>query len=220
MHLTRADVIVGREWLFHLGATLKRSYLDNSFEFEHNGKTIRLQGEHDVPTAPLICSLELQKAVYNNKVEKVFCCSLYLEDLFILQNVCDALKSQERLELSLFEQSAFSHASNVSQKVCLTTELKSVKSVKYTASLERLLEEYQDVFPLDLPDGLPPSRDVDHPIDLLPGSKPVSRPPYRLSHSEALEVERQLAEYLKKGFIRPSSSPWAAPILLVKKKYG
>ena len=48
----------------------------------------------------------------------------------------------------------------------------------------------------------------------------VERPPYRLSHSEALEVERQLVEYLKKGFIRPSSSPWAVPILLVKKKDG
>ena len=76
MHLARADVIFGREWLFHLGALLKRSYLDNSFEFEHNGKTIRLQCEHDVPTASLICSLKLQKAFYNNEVDKVFCCSI------------------------------------------------------------------------------------------------------------------------------------------------
>ena len=130
------------------------------------------------------------------------------------------MKSQESLELSLFNKSVFSHASSISQKVCLNTEFKSNKSVKFTASLERLLEEYQDVFPNDLPDGLPPSRDVDHPIDLVPSSKPISRPPYRLSHSEALEVERQLAEYLKKGFIRPSSSPWAALVLLVKNKDG
>ena len=107
MHLARADVILGREWLFHLGATLKRSYLDNSFEFEHNGKTIRLQGEHDVPTAPLICSLELQKAFYNDEVDKVFCCSLYLEDLFVSHAVCDAFKSQESLESSLFESICF-----------------------------------------------------------------------------------------------------------------
>ena len=211
---------MGREWLFHLGVTLKRSYLDNSFEFEHNGKTIRLQGEHDVPTASLICSLDLQKAFYNDEVDKVFCCSLYLEDLFVSHAVCGDLKSQESLESSLFNQSIFSHASSISQKVCLNTEFKYSKSVKYTASLERLLEEYQDVFPADLSDGLLPSRDVDHPIDLLPGSKPVSRPPCRLSHFEALEVERQLAEYLKKGFIRPSSSPWAAPVLLAKNKYG
>ena len=65
---------------------------------------------------------------------------------------------------------------------------------------------------------MPPSRDLDHNIDLLPGSKPISKPAYRLSHSEVQEVERQLAKYVEKGFIRSSSSPWAAPILLVKKK--
>ena len=82
------------------------------------------------------------------------------------------------------------------------------------------MSEFGDVFPSDLPDGVPPSRDLDHSIDLLPGSKPISKPAYRLSHSEVQEVERQLTEYVEKGFIRPSSSPWAAPILLVKKKDG
>ena len=74
--------------------------------------------------------------------------------------------------------------------------------------------------PDDLPPGLPPERTITHGIDLNPGSKPVSRPSYRLSVSEASEVERQLADYLQRGFIRPSNSPWASPILLVKKKDG
>ena len=65
-----------------------------------------------------------------------------LEDLFVAHIVCGALKSQESLESSLFNQSVFSHASRVSQKVCLHTELNFVKSVKYTASLGHLLEEY------------------------------------------------------------------------------
>ena len=61
---------------------------------------------------------------------------------------------------------------------------------------------------------------MQHGIDVAQGAKPISRPPYWLSVSEASEVECQLADYLKCGFIQPSSSPWASPILLVKKKDG
>ena len=100
------------------------------------------------------------------------------------------------------------------------TKAETEKTRRYAMILSSLLNEFRDVFPADLPDGLPPSREVDHPIEVIPGSKPVSKPAYRLSHSEAQEVERQLAEYVRKGFIRPSSSPWASPILLVKKKDG
>ena len=61
---------------------------------------------------------------------------------------------------------------------------------------------------------------MQHGIDVVQESKPVSRPPYRLSAAEAREVECQLADYLERGFIQPNSSPWASPILLVKKKDG
>ncbi|MCO5567952.1 hypothetical protein L7F22_021648 [Adiantum nelumboides] len=54
----------------------------------------------------------------------------------------------------------------------------------------------------------------------MPGTKPISKPPYRLSHTEAIEVEKQSADYVNRGYIKPSSSPWASPILLVKKKDG
>ena len=84
--------------------------------------------------------------------------------------------------------------------------------------MHKLLKDYEDVFPYDLPVGLPPERVIMHGIDLIRGSKPISKPPYRLSASEASEVERQLADYVQRGFIRPSSSPWVSPILLVKKK--
>ena len=86
--------------------------------------------------------------------------------------------------------------------------------------MQHLLHEYNDVFPHDLPNGLPPERAMRHNIDLLQGSKPISKPPYRLSASEASKVESQIADYLQRGFIKPSSSPWASPILLVKKKDG
>ncbi|GJX06770.1 putative reverse transcriptase domain-containing protein [Tanacetum coccineum] len=75
------------------------------------------------------------------------------------------------------------------------------------------------VFPEDLP-GLPPTRQVEFQIDLIPGVTPVARAPYRLALSEMKELSYQLQELSDKGFIRPSSLPWGAPVLFVKKKDG
>nr|GEZ14961.1 putative reverse transcriptase domain-containing protein [Tanacetum cinerariifolium] len=79
----------------------------------------------------------------------------------------------------------------------------------------RLLE----VFPEDLP-GIPPARQVEFQIDLVPGAAPVARAPYRLAPSKMKELVEQLQELSDKGFIRPSSSPWGDPILFVKRKDG
>ncbi|GKE47806.1 putative reverse transcriptase domain-containing protein, partial [Tanacetum coccineum] len=77
--------------------------------------------------------------------------------------------------------------------------------------------DFPDVFPEDLP-GLPPTRQVEFQIDLIPGAAPVARAPYRLAPSEMKELSEQLKELSDKGFIRPSSSTWGAPVLFVKKK--
>ncbi len=89
----------------------------------------------------------------------------------------------------------------------------------FQGRLKVVLDAYQDVFE-PLPPGLPPERDVDHHIDLLPGTKPPSKQCYRMSPAELAEVRRQLAEYTDKGWIEPSVSPYGAPVLLVKKKDG
>nr|GFA67382.1 putative reverse transcriptase domain-containing protein [Tanacetum cinerariifolium] len=68
--------------------------------------------------------------------------------------------------------------------------------------------------------GLPSTRPVEFQIDLVPGAAPVARAPYRLTPSEMKELAEQLKELSNKGFIRPSSSPWGAPVLFVKKKDG
>ncbi|GKF20310.1 hypothetical protein Tco_0068948, partial [Tanacetum coccineum] len=74
-------------------------------------------------------------------------------------------------------------------------------------------------FPEDLP-GLPPTRQVEFQIYLVPSAAPVARAPYRLAPSEMKELSEQLQELSDKDFIRPSSSPWGAPVLFVKKKDG
>nr|GFB08151.1 putative reverse transcriptase domain-containing protein [Tanacetum cinerariifolium] len=82
-----------------------------------------------------------------------------------------------------------------------------------------IVRDFSEVFPEDLP-GLPPTRQVEFQIDLIPGAEPVAQAPYRLAPSEMKELSDQLHELSDKGFIRPSSSPWGAPVLFVKKKDG
>ena len=79
--------------------------------------------------------------------------------------------------------------------------------------------EFPDVFPEDLP-GLPPDRETEFTIEVTPGVAPISIPPYRMAPMELQELKKQLQELLDKGFIRPSVSPWGAPVLFVKKKDG
>nr|GFC27977.1 putative reverse transcriptase domain-containing protein [Tanacetum cinerariifolium] len=82
-----------------------------------------------------------------------------------------------------------------------------------------VVQEFLEVFLEDL-SGIPPTRQVEFQIDLIPGAAPVARAPYRLAPSEMKELAEQLQELTDKGFIRLSSSPWGAPVLFVKKKDG
>jgi hypothetical protein len=79
--------------------------------------------------------------------------------------------------------------------------------------------EYPDVFSKELP-GMPPDRDVEFMIDLLPSIGPIAKRPYRMSVDELEELKKQFRELSNKGYIRPSASPWGSPILFVKKKDG
>jgi len=90
------------------------------------------------------------------------------------------------------------------------TEAQQIKKIP-------VVSDYPNVFPEELP-GLPPDRDVEFAIELVPGTAPVSRRPYRMALDELKELKVQLQEQLDKGFIQPSSSPWGCPALFVEKK--
>jgi hypothetical protein len=77
--------------------------------------------------------------------------------------------------------------------------------------------EFPNVFPDELP-GLPPDRDVEFSIELIPRTAPFSRRPYRMPPNELAELKKQLQDLLKKGLIRPSLFEWGCPALFVKKK--
>jgi len=83
-----------------------------------------------------------------------------------------------------------------------------------------LLQKFIDVFPQDVPPGLPPIRGIEHQIDLIPGASLPNRAPYRTNLEETKEIQRQVQELLDKGYIRESLSPCAVPVILVPKKDG
>ena len=97
--------------------------------------------------------------------------------------------------------------------------LESVKDEKPSLEDHPTLREYRDVFPEEVP-GLPPRRNIDFSIELAPGAVPVSRTPYRMSTPVLVELKLQLKEMMDRGYIRPSLSPWGAPVSFLKKKDG
>ncbi|KAA0066738.1 DNA/RNA polymerases superfamily protein [Cucumis melo var. makuwa] len=109
----------------------------------------------------------------------------------------------------------------LSRKGCTAflTHVVEVQEEKLKPEDVPVVNEYLDVFQADL-SGLPPDREVEFTIELLPGTTPISQAPYRMAPSELEELKVQLQELVDKGYIRPSVSPWGAPVLFVKKKDG
>ncbi|GJS69762.1 putative reverse transcriptase domain-containing protein [Tanacetum coccineum] len=143
----------------------------------------------------------------------------YRNDMLIIQGERSGIKSESRLEVI----SSIRTQKYIDQG-CQVFLIQMMKEEK-TEIPERRIEDvpvvrdFPEVFPEDLP-GLPPTRQVEFHIELIPGAAPVARAPYRLAPAEMKELAEQLKELSDKGFIRPSSSPWGAPILFVKKKDG
>nr|GLL17422.1 uncharacterized protein LOC112534972 [Ipomoea trifida] len=84
----------------------------------------------------------------------------------------------------------------------------------------KYVNDFKDIFPTEMPTGLPPIRGIEHQIDLVPGAPIPNRPAYRCSPDETKEIQKQVEELLSKGHVRESLSPCAVPVLLVPKKDG
>ncbi|GJV08357.1 putative reverse transcriptase domain-containing protein [Tanacetum coccineum] len=143
----------------------------------------------------------------------------YGNDMLSVQGEKSRVKNEYRLEVisSIRTQGYI-------DKGCQVFLVQMMKKEETVASEKRIedvpvVRDFPEVFPEDFP-GLPPTRQVEFHIELIPGAAPVARAPYRLAPAEMKELAEQLKELSDKGFIRPSSSPWGAPILFVKKKDG
>ena len=101
--------------------------------------------------------------------------------------------------------------------VTITDEEGKTKTDKLKIENVPISKEYTDVFPEEIP-GLPPKRELDFTIELVPGAVPSSKDPYRMNILELNELKSQLKELIDKNYIRPSVSPWGAPVIFVKVK--
>ena len=216
--LTGYDAILGMSWLWHFNPHIR--WREQSVEFVDDlGITHRLEGS-TVVGSPLALH-SLSEAVTVNVATEPPSASSSLSLITTRQLKrhgrrgeleCAWLVWPESLESSSLRLFALQAAS--------TGVTASPAELELTQARARVLRDFACVFPDDLPAGLPPQREVDHRIELVPGSTPPSRPTFRLSATELDELRKQLTELSKSGFIQPSKSPFGAPILFVKKKDG
>src|SRR5262249_51609097 len=121
----------------------------------------------------------------------------------------------------LVNQISFIQAQRLLGKGCqgYLTYVRDARIENSTLEHIPIIRDFSDVFLEDLP-RLPPEREIEFNIELLVGTNPISITPYRMAPIELKELKVQLQDLIDKGFIRPSSSPWGAPVLFVKKKDG
>ena len=93
-------------------------------------------------------------------------------------------------------------------------------NISVSPSVELLLQEFKDVFPKEIPHGLPPSRGIEHQIDLLLGASLPNRPVYRSNPQETKEIQKQVQDLMQKGWVQESLSPCVVLVILVPKKDG
>ena len=106
------------------------------------------------------------------------------------------------------------------QEQCTVSVGEDKTKTPYPEQVQPILEEFSDIFPRDLPTGLPPQRDVDQRIELVLGAEPPHRAPYRMSPKGLDELKQQLRDLTEKGYIQPPVSPFGAPVLFVPKRTG
>ena len=132
---------------------------------------------------------------------------------YTLDGICVMFQRYKHEALPLVVYDSRWHGQLMSWLVSLTLEDKARQEL----SLPRVVYEFEDVFSDELPE-LPPYRDVDFTIELHPGTSPIFMTPHRMTFVELQELNVQLQELLDKGFIKPSTSLWDAPILFAKEK--
>ncbi|PKU68694.1 RNA-directed DNA polymerase [Dendrobium catenatum] len=131
------------------------------------------------------------------------------------------VEDNEQTINALFDRTLLFQDLKVSQRGLLVMLMEgNLVSDEVPEVVQPILQEFADILVQELPSGLPPLRDIQHHMDLLPGSVLPNRPAYRLRPDEHLELQRQVEELILKGFVRASASPCAVPALLVPKKDG
>ncbi|KAG7530867.1 Zinc finger CCHC-type [Arabidopsis thaliana x Arabidopsis arenosa] len=186
-------ILLGRPW--QSDRRVIHDGFTNRYSFMFKGKKTTL-----IPLTPQeVCKDQIQLSAKETKVRKQ-------PNFFIKANKVKQAMFSKRPILLLVYKEALTTLANLAPAD--------------PSELTSLLQKYNDVFPEDSPDGLPPIRGIEHQIDFVPGATLPNRPAYRTNPMETKELQRQVDELMTKGHIRESMSPCAVPVLLVPKKDG
>ncbi|XP_071924785.1 uncharacterized protein [Coffea arabica] len=219
-------IILGRPWQFD-----KRVIFDgflNKYSFVHNTKKITL-----APLTPQQVhedQIGLQKEYdmhCDNKKKNLHETKSKMAEpsshkIDISHSVIEGKKERKSIMLARTRDVRKALHSNQILLIlfCKESLLTNELGASLPSAIADLLQEYQDVFPEDIPNGLPPLRGIEHQIDFIPGSSLPNKAPYRTNPEETKEQQRQVEDLLGKGWIQESLSPCAVPVLLVPKKDG
>ncbi|KAF8095701.1 hypothetical protein N665_0325s0004 [Sinapis alba] len=183
-------LLLGRPWQFDK-ETIHHGRT-NIYSFNHNNK------KHNLSSLSPQEVHDMQKAMdQTNKVSKT---NLYINS----GRVIKSLQLETHVLLMVFKEGCFA----------------GFEVPDLPAQVKELVDKYNDVFPEEIPAGLPPIRGIEHQIDLVPGAPLPNRAAYRVNPEETKELERHVRDLMDKCYIRESLSPCAVPVLLVPKKDG
>ena len=213
-------LLLGRPWQFDSRA--KHDCYKNCYSIPFNGKLIVLKPLRPREAYEDQVRIEQECKKRNELSEK--------ERVQKKENRVKEKKKKEKEKSEEKKESLFSGKSEIKRALLREQVLVLVCKDAYFSTNElnpslpssvlSLLQEFGDLFPSEIPDGLPPLRGIEHRIDFIPGASLPNRPAYRANPEETREIQRQVDELMRKGFVRESLSPCAVPVLLVPKKDG
>ena len=206
LDLPKYDVILGKSWLDRWNPVV--DWKKNQVTLHVGKRIVVLQGESEQKPSASVSSLfssdfiieqiSAQRMRRVSQREPVY--------LAIVRSVLTSETTQSRTEKDNEDQTVQVNGDR-------TTTLHAVE-------VQDILNQFSDIFPRELPTGLPPQRSLDHRIDLVPGAEPPHRAPYPMSPKGLDALKKELQELTDKGYIQPSVSPFGAPVLFIPKKDG
>ena len=207
--LSSEDVILGAPWFHRMAAKLE--FPSRTISFCYRNRDVSIKTKDRGNTIPLVSHASLQKSIKKS----MFAYMIFVNEP---QSSKESFANPDHEDqMNFLQKSMFAYMIFVNEP---QSSKESFANPDHEDQMN-FLQEYKDCFSTELPDELPPMRgDDDHRIDLIPGSSPPNRAPYRVSYAQQEEILTQVNELLEKGMIRPSSSPFCSPVLLVQKKDG
>src|SRR4051812_45396394 len=219
--MTICHLLLGRTWLYD--RHVQHNGRANTYHLEFKGKKINLQ-----PMTPQqIVNESRQKIEVNLKDasvggrESVAAIHDVIEptksDITKIERVPNLLMLTTKEDMREFREdpSAMPLVLMYKGEVLVSNDMTPI-----SLGVSTVLQDFGDVFPEDVPAGLPPLRGIEHQIDLIPGATLPNRAPYRTNPEETKEIQKQVQALLDKGYIRVSLSPCVVPVILVPKKDG